>query len=167
MYNNYSPYGYQSPYANQAYYQRNYPTAGAQMQQPQPQPQPQAQFETPFQDIKFVTDKQAEAYIVYPNTRVLLIDNEKGVAHIKTADGMGQCVTQYFKFTPISADGSPLQTEVKPPEIDLSEYIKRADADEMRNAFGEQIKALEQKIEGLYRQLMGGKQNVAPRTNQQ
>jgi hypothetical protein len=161
MYNQYTPYGYQPYYPSQRQYAPQVP------QTPQmAQPQAQSQFETPFQDIKFVTDKQAEAYIVYPNSRVLLIDNEKGVAHIKTADGMGQCVTQYFKFAPINADGTPLKSETPQPQVDLSEYIKKTDLEALGFVTAEQFNQVVRQLDILQKQLANGRQSQPPRANQ-
>jgi hypothetical protein len=73
----------------------------------QPQVQSQVQYELPIQEVRFATKQQADAFMVFPNTRVLLIDKESGIAHLKMADNMGQPSTQYFKFEAINADGTP------------------------------------------------------------
>ena len=110
-------YGQQNPYSQYPYTGYTYPNYGnrqfmqpqQQMGQPQPQIQPQQpmQYETPIQDIRFVTSEEAKAFIVMPNSKALLIDKSGGVAHLKTADNMGQSVTQYFKFEQVNADGTP------------------------------------------------------------
>ena len=170
MYNQYSPYAYPQNYGNYNYPQRGYAPQPQQMVQPQTQPQTQipTAYETPIQDIRFVTNKEAEAYIIYPNSRVLLLDTENGVAHLKTADAMGKSTTQYFKFTPISADGTPIKPPSAQPSIDLSDYIKRTDLEQLGLVTADQFKAMEQRLEALQRQIAtGGRQNVAPRTPQQ
>ena len=91
MYGNYQGYGYQPNYQQPNYMQRQYAPQPSQMPQNQQQAfapiQTPPPMETPIQDIKFVNRAQAEAYIVFPNTKVMLIDTENGMAYIKTADG--------------------------------------------------------------------------------
>jgi hypothetical protein len=106
MYNNpYSSYPYYN-YGNANYGQRPY--APQVQQSPQPQMQAPVMSEMPIQDIKFVDKAQAEAYIAFPNTKVMLIDNDNKIVYIKTADNMGQSKTEYFKFEPVNADGTPI-----------------------------------------------------------
>jgi hypothetical protein len=129
--------------------------AQPQMQQ-QAQPQP-AQYEAPIQDIRFVTSEEAKAFIVMPNSKALLIDKNGGVAHLKTADNMGQSVTQYFKFEQVNADGTPLKPQEPIPQVDFNQFAKREDL----NGFVtiEQYKALLTKLEVMQNLMVGGKQN--------
>jgi hypothetical protein len=86
-------YGQQNPYSQYPYTGYTYPNYGnrqfmqpqQQMAQPQMQQQVQPQYETPIQDIRFVTSEEAKAFIVMPNSKALLIDKNSGVAHLKTA----------------------------------------------------------------------------------
>jgi 23S rRNA-/tRNA-specific pseudouridylate synthase len=79
----YQNYGYQPNYQQPNYMQRQYAPQPSQMPQNQQQAFPPIQtpppMETPIQDIKFVNRAQAEAYIVFPNTKVMLIDKESGL----------------------------------------------------------------------------------------
>ena len=128
MYNNpYSNYPY-SNYGMPNYGQRPYaPQAQQPLQNAQqiPMQQPQMQYELPIQDVRFVTSEEAKAYIVMPNSKALLIDKNSGVAHLKVADNMGQSQTQYFRFEPVNADGSPIKPKVDTPQIDLEDFEKR------------------------------------------
>ena len=124
--NPYSSYPY-GGYGMPNYGQRNYmqpqqPIAQPQMQQ---QVQPQMQYETPIQDIRFVTSEEAKAFIVMPNSKALLIDKNGGVAHLKTADNMGQSVTQYFKFEQVNADGTPLKPQEPTPQVDYANFVTK------------------------------------------
>lgn len=151
---------YQQPYANPygnayglpTYGQNSYPSPQNMMRQPQPQSQPTMQYELPIQDIRFVTSEEAKAYIVMPNTKALLIDRN-GVAYLKTADGMGQSQTQYFRFEPINADGSPIKPQEQPQSVDLTDYIKKEDLQSMGFVTKDQFNTLCQKIEQLQKQL--------------
>lgn len=158
---------YQQPYANPygnayglpTYGQNSYPSPQNMMRQPQLQPQPTMQYELPIQDIRFVTSEEAKAYIVMPNTKALLIDRN-GVAYLKTADAMGQSQTQYFRFEPINADGTPIKPQDPTPQINLDEYIKKQDLEKFGFVTIEQYNALAQKLEQIQKQLAGGRQNV-------
>jgi hypothetical protein len=148
----YQPYGYQPSYGNPNYMQRGYAPQTPQMPQSQPQMQMQAQIpqqspiEMPIQDIKYVNRAQADAYIVFPNTKVMLIDRESGMVYIKAADGMGQSQTEYFRFEPINADGTPIKPQEAKPEFDIEEFGKRFVTIEQYEALVQQISELKKSI---------------------
>lgn len=153
---------YQSPY-QRSYgqpYPNNYgmstyapnPYQTQQMMQPQPQAQPQTPYEIPIQDIRFVTSEEAKAYIVMPNTKALLIDRN-GLAYLKTADSMGQSQTEYFRFEPVNADGSPIKPQQKPQEVDFSDFLKKSDLEQMGFVTKEQYTALSQRLEQIQKQI--------------
>lgn len=151
MYNNpYSSYPY-SNYAMPSYAQRPYsPQAQQAMQSTQQmpmQPQPQMQYELPIQDVRFVTSEEAKAYIVMPNSKALLIDKNGGVAHLKVADNMGQSQTQYFKFEPINADGTPIKPTDPTAQIDLEAFGKRFVTIEQYTELLDQFKQLKDMLE--------------------
>jgi hypothetical protein len=123
-----------------------------QIMQPQPQPQPQVSYEIPIQDIRFVTSEEAKAYIVMPNTKALLIDRN-GLAYLKTADGMGQSQTEYFRFEPVNADGSPIKPQEKPQEVDFSDFLKKSDLEQMGFVTKEQYTTLSQRLEQIQKQI--------------
>lgn len=169
MYGGYQGYGYQPSYGTPNYMQRAYNPQPQQMSQTQPQTQPQIQMpmaqqmppmEMPIQDIKYVNKAQAEAYIVFPNTKVMLIDKESGVVYMKTADGMGQTKTDYFRFEPINADGSPIKPQEPTPQIDFGSFVKKEDLENAGFATVAQYNELAQKLEQIQKRLEGAKQNV-------
>lgn len=144
----YQNYGYQPNYQQPNYMQRAYPPQPSQMPQNQQQvftpiqPPPP---ETPIQDIKFVNRAQAEAYIVFPNTKVMLIDKESGVVYVKTADGMGQTQTDYFRFEAVNADGSPIKAQEPTPQVDFNEFVKVDEFKALQAKFEQLLKKLEVK----------------------
>lgn len=151
MYNNsYSNYPY-SNYGMPNYSQRPYtPQVQQAMQNTQQipmQPQPQMQYEIPIQDIRFVTSEEAKAYIVMPNSKALLIDKNSGVAHLKVADNMGQSQTQYFRFEPINADGTPIKPQEPTPQIDLEAFGKRFVTIEQYEDLLDQFKQVKEMLE--------------------
>lgn len=161
---------YGNPYSQYPYTGYGYPTYGRQnymqpqQQMAQPQQQVQPQYETPIQDIRFVTSEEAKAFIVMPNSKALLIDKNGGVAHLKTADNMGQSVTQYFKFEQVNADGSPLKPQEPTPQVDLSQFVTKKEIDGLPTAdqykqLSEQYNTLLAKFETMQKIIVGGKPN--------
>ena len=162
MSNTYMPYSY-GGYSMPTYQQRAYNPVIQQMQQMPTNPQmPMQQMpsELPIQDIKFVNSAQAEAYIVYPNTKVLLIDMQSGVAHLKSADGMGQSQTQYYKFVPINADGSPLKQEKEPTPINLDGFVKKEELATLGYVTVDKYNELIDELNKIKQYLSGVKQNA-------
>ena len=160
----YNPYSYQNPFSMPNYAQRAY----APQQQPAPMPQVQPQqmpaqtafpqtMDIPVQDIRFVTSEEAKAFIVMPNTRVLLIDRQGGVAHLKTADNMGQSATQMFRFEPITQDGAAQPPQ---PQIDLGAYVRREEILQFGFVTMEQYNALAEELEALKKSLSAPKQTI-------
>lgn len=170
----YSPYGTpqnRAQYGVPPYGVYNYTPQPQQMPSaPQNQPQAQPQYEMPIQDIRFVTAEEAKAFIVMPNSRVLLIDRS-GTAYLKTADNMGQSQTQCFRFEAVNSDVSPIKTQEQPTQPDFKDFVKLKDIgtfgfatmEDIKNlgfATTEQVSALSKKIDELQNQRMGVKQNV-------
>jgi hypothetical protein len=170
----YQGYGYQPSYsAPNNYMQRAYNPQSPQVAPPQPQVQPQAQMpmpqqmppmEMPIQDIKYVNKAQAEAYIVFPNTKVMLIDKESGIVYLKTADGMGQTQTDYFRFDRVNADGSPIKPQEPTPQVNFDDFIKKDDLEKLGFVTIAQYQELAQILEQIQRRLEGVKPNGAKPT---
>lgn len=148
---------YSTPYAYQQQYRQQYA--------PQ-QPQPQQTYEAPMLDVRFATAEEAKAFIVMPNTRALLIDRQGGMAHLKIADNMGQSVTQYFKFEPVNADGTPIRPQEE-PTIDLSAFVKREDLQSLPFVTMEQYSALANELRQLKEQIVRGRPNGTKPNNPQ
>lgn len=129
MFNNYPNYSYNNNYAMPQYQQQYAQMQQQAMRQPQQQPiqQPQMQvpYEIPIQDVRFVTSEEAKAFIVMPNTKALLIDRQNGIALLKSADNLGQSVTNFFKFIPVNADGTPIAPVEAQPQFNLDDLTKR------------------------------------------
>lgn len=169
MFNNYQNYPYQPSYQQPNYMQRSYapqtpsmPTTQPQpnMQPPMNMPQQMPPMELPIQDIKFVNKAQAEAYIVFPNTKVMLIDKESGLVYVKTADGMGQTQTDYFRFDKVNADGSPIKLQEPTPQVNFDDFIKKEDLEKLGFVTVAQYNELAQKLEQIQKRLEGAKPNV-------
>lgn len=124
MYNSYlgnTGYGNQFyPNYNQSY--GNYQTAQMPQRQIQPQ-QPMGTQDVPFNDIKFVTEAEARAFIVMPNTKVMLMDRDKSVFYIKSADSLGKSTLEGFKYVKMEES---LSQEEK-AEFDPKEFVRVSD----------------------------------------
>lgn len=163
--NPYQNYGYQPNYQQPNYTQRGYAPQPPQMPQfqqmaqtPMTIPQP---VEMPIQDIKFVNRAQAEAYIVFPNTKVMLIDTESSIVHIKTADNMGQTKTDYFRFEQVNPDGSPIKPQEPTPQVNLDDFVRVDQIGKLGFVTIDQYNSLVQKFDTLQKKLEGVKPNVA------
>ena len=170
----------QNPYAQYPYTGYAYPNYGnrqfmqpqqPQMSQPQMQQTQQAvQYETPIQDIRFVTSEEAKAFIVMPNSKALLIDKNGGVAHLKTADNMGQSVTQYYKFEQVNADGTPLRQQEPTTQVDYEQFATKKDIDalptvEQYQQLATQYNSLLEQVNVIKKMIIGGKSNADGTSN--
>lgn len=168
-------YGQQNPYSQYPYTGYAYPNYGRQnfmqpqqqMAQPQMQQQvqQQMQYETPIQDIRFVTSEEAKAFIVMPNSKALLIDKNGGVAHLKTADNMGQSVTQYFKFEQVNADGTPLKPQEPTPQVDYGKFLTKDELPKYGFVTKDQFNAVLDKLELMKKQMEKGAKDNGNGTN--
>lgn len=156
-------YPYYQPYMSQNRGQYGSFNYGMPSYAPQPQQTPvqaqnqtqmQPQYEMPIQDIRFVTSEEAKAFIVMPNTTVLLIDKSSGQAQLKSADQMGQSASKFFRFEEINADGSPMKPKEVAPQIDLNDFVKRSDLEKCGFVTTEQYKELSQKIENIQKAMV-------------
>lgn len=168
--NGYLPYSYMGTtgYGSTNYTQRNYMQPQQPMiqnQQPMQQFQQQPmQYQPPIQTVQFTTDKEAEAFIVMPNTSALLIDKNSSIAHWKTADGMGQSVAKHYKFYEVDENGEPIKKEEVVSSIDLSNLVSK---DELKrfvpidryNEFVQSYMNLSKDFEALKKQLFNATNN--------
>ena len=156
-----SYYPYNSPYGTPNRSQYGVPTYNGynyiQPQQPQmPTMQqsvvpPQMQYDNPIQDIRFVTTEEAKAFIVAPNSTVLLIDKASGVAQLKSADAMGQSASKHYRFEEVNADGTPIKRNESEPKVDFSEFVKASELKTLGFVTVEQFKELSRSVEDLRR----------------
>lgn len=113
--------------------------------------------DVPFNDIKFVTADEAKAYIVAPNTKVMLMDRDKSIFYIKSADSLGKSTLEGFKYSKLNENPiDTISTEFDPKEFvktsDLKSFITR---DEMNgfltkedlNGIATEIDKLKKRIE--------------------
>ena len=117
---------FNNPYLNNYIPNYNYVS---QIQRPVQQPvqpmaqQPQTTEDVPFNDIKFVTEDEAKGYILFPNTRVMLLDRDKSVFYIKTADSLGKSTLEGYKYTKLEDKSRDNVSR----EIDTKDFVKTQD----------------------------------------
>lgn len=114
-----------NPYLNNQYNGTYIPNYNYNQQRPvQPMTQqPQTTEDVPFNDIKFVTEDEAKGYILFPNTRVMLLDRDKSVFYIKTADSLGKSTLEGYKYTRLEDKSSDNVSR----EIDTKDFVKTQD----------------------------------------
>lgn len=130
-----------------------------QMQQPMAQPMQQSMtFDTPIQCVVYATLKEAEAYILAPNTKGLFIDKSSGMIYEKICANNGQSSINYFKQIVAQEEAKPIETPTPTPIINTADFVKKSDLNgfitiEQYNellyefdAFKQQINALNQPI---------------------
>lgn len=128
-------YNYNPTYANP--YQRTYNTPSYMQPQYQMQPQqmvqqaqPQQPIEVPIQATIYATLKEAEGQIMYPNTKILFVDKEKGMSYLKSANNDGVSSIRYFKQVEVNADGTPIKEVEVQEKINISDFLKKDDMKE-------------------------------------
>lgn len=141
-YNPYTPYpnsyqqnGYQMPNYQQMQQQLN--NLQQSLYTPQQQPQ-QTQVQT--NTYAWVNGLEgAKAYMVAPNSSILLMDNDKQSFYIKTANAQGQATMEAYEYKKAS------EKKAKEKELDLSGYVKQSDFDNLNKKFEELQKSLAKK----------------------
>lgn len=90
----------------------------------------------PIKDIRFVTSDEAKAFIVMPNSNALLLDTVNGMAYLKSADSVGQSVTECYRFTKIEPNEATAKLpKEKKPEVDFSQFITKQDISDLMAHF--------------------------------
>ena len=198
----YSPYSYMPTNYG---FTNNYPQR--QFMQPQPQPQiiqqPQMQVQqqpqqqtapiaqptvplgyetqTPVQAVRFATEDEAKAFIVYPNLTAVFIDEAKGKVYLKSANSAG--VSSIRKYSEIKEEEQqqekkidnpdfsqkqqfPQRQEIDPSQFASKEQLKGLVTMEQHNKLLEQYNFLEQQMRIMQNQIKSGKTGVATTTSQ-
>jgi hypothetical protein len=168
MYNSpYQTYPYQNNYGVPNYMQRGYNAQAQQMAQPQTQIQqpiqsqpPMAQQTPQIQEIRYGTEEEAKAFIVFPNCIAYFIDYAKNRLYAKSANPSGISNIDYFSLIPINADGSPIKPQEPIPQVNFDEFIKKEDLEKLGFVTLAQYNELAQKMEQIQKRLEGARTNV-------
>lgn len=164
-YQNYN-YGYQQP-TRQMTIQPQFQMPVQQQQMAQMQAQPQMQqsiqqqpiqqpmqqsmtFDTPIQYVVYATLKEAEAYILAPNTKGLFIDKSNGMIYEKVCGSDGQSFISHYQKVDLND-----KNEIKDNgnnEITI-EYATKTDLENFITV--EEYENLKQELKGLQGQIKG------------
>lgn len=161
----YQSYGYQPNYQQPNYMQRQYAPQPPQMPQnqqsaPPPITTPTNQQTPQIQEIRYGTEEEAKAYIVFPNCIAYFIDYPKNRLYAKAANPSGISNMEYFSLIPINADGSPIKPQEPTPQVNFDEFIKKQDLENFGFVTVAQYNELAQKLEQIQKRLEGAKANV-------
>ena len=167
----YMGYPYQNNYGYGTYGQRILPQTQQMGQPMQPQAQSQApsQMQQPIpqiQDVRYGTEEEAKAFIVFPNASAYFIDEPKGRLYVKTANNVGASSMSYFAITPINADGTPIKPQEPTPQVNFDEFIKKSDLEKLGLVSVQEFKALADRFEQMKKILEGVKTNGGKQANQ-
>lgn len=121
-----SMYGYSQPNFNQQY-------------------RPMKPIQSPFQNVLFLHEDEINGRIVDAGTTDLLIDREKGIACVKTADQLGQSTQTMYKLTKIDPQ-EVVSVEEKQPTINTDDFIKKDFFDGFTKKLYEKIGEIETKL---------------------
>lgn len=103
---------------------------------------------TPFQIVRFVNEKEAQAFTLLPSQKALLMDTANMKFWIKWTDSLGNSTTETYKFEKIeNGDGA----KEKMQTIDTSLFATK---DDLKNvATRDEISRLKEIIEKLEKQV--------------
>ena len=169
--NLYQPYSY-TGYPTLTYGQRNYmqsqqPMVQPQMQQPMPQQNIQQQtiqqampIDTPIQYVGYATLKEAEAYILMPNTKGLFIDKNSGSVYEKVCGADGQSFISHYK----KVENNENKSVAEEKAVSLPEFATKNDLKGFVSV--EQIEKTLQALERLKGQINGLKNMLETKSEQ-
>lgn len=103
---------------------------------------------SPFQIVKFVNEKEAQAFVLLPNQKALLMDTTNMKFWIKWTDGLGNSTTETYKFEKLDNNG----TEKNPlPTIDTSNFLVK---DDLKNvATKDELNSIKETLDKLEKQV--------------
>lgn len=130
--------------------------------------QPTISYNAPsIQAVRYATEDEAKAFILYPNFTAIFIDEAKGKVYVKSANQGGFSSIRTYSQ---NIDGVSEQQAVKPqetvPQVDYGKFAKKEELNgfatiEQYNALANQYNTLVSELKKLQNQVMGVKSNVA------
>ncbi len=94
------------------------------MYMPAQQPLQDIEQMTPFQIVRFVNEKEAQAFALLPNQKALLMDTANMKFWIKWTDSLGNSTTETYKFEKTD-NGETAKESI--PTIDTSLFVTKDD----------------------------------------
>lgn len=174
-YNNNFINPYTRPFSVPNYAQTQYQMANQlpmqQQQMAQMQSQPQIQqpiqqhsiqqimpIDMPIQSVVFATLKEAEAYILMPNTKGLFIDKTNGMIYEKVCGADGQSFISHYK----KVENNENKSVVEEKAANIPEFVTKTDLKDFVTI--EQYKELKEMFDSLQGQITAQKQTPKIKT---
>ena len=109
---------------------------------PQPQIQDMEQL-TPFQIVRFVNEKEAQAFTLLPNQKALLMDTANMKFWIKWTDSLGNSTTETYKFEKTDNGDTAkeiaqtVDTSLFATKDDLKNVVTKTELDSLKETIAE------------------------------
>lgn len=109
---------------------------------PQPQIQDMEQL-TPFQIVRFVNEKEAQAFTLLPNQKALLMDTANMKFWIKWTDSLGNSTTETYKFEKTDNGDTAkeiaqtVDTSLFATKDDLKNVVTKTELDSLKETISE------------------------------
>lgn len=109
---------------------------------PQPQIQDMEQL-TPFQIVRFVNEKEAQAFTLLPNQKALLMDTANMKFWIKWTDSLGNSTTETYKFEKTDSGDTAkeiaqtVDTSLFATKDDLKNVVTKTELDSLKETIAE------------------------------
>lgn len=109
---------------------------------PQPQIQDMEQL-TPFQIVRFVNEKEAQAFTLLPNQKALLMDTANMKFWIKWTDSLGNSTTETYKFEKTDSGDTAkeitqtVDTSLFATKDDLKNVVTKTELDSLKETISE------------------------------
>ena len=109
---------------------------------PQPQIQDMEQM-TPFQIVRFVNEKEAQAFTLLPNQKALLMDTANMKFWIKWTDSLGNSTTETYKFEKTDSGDTAkeiaqtVDTSLFATKDDLKNVVTKTELDILKETIAE------------------------------
>lgn len=123
-YGGYGNYGAPAPYAQQVY--TPYQQTAVQQQMTPNSVQPQQAQQKPALQVPWVNGVVgAQAYMINPNSSVLLMDSDDSAFYIKSSDLSGKSLIRTFKYEEVFTDGQKKESP---------KYVTKEEFEEFKNS---------------------------------
>lgn len=97
-----------------------------------------------IQGVVFLSSNDVQSYGVAPNGRVLIMDRDKSVFYIKSADSLGLATISAYKFEPIPDNND--KTEIEGETIPTDEFVKKSELESLKSEFESSLEDLKKSV---------------------
>lgn len=101
----------------------------------------------PIQRVQFATEAEVNAFMPFPNTRVMFMDRNNNVFWIKWADSMGTAGMEKFEFKRVDNNSNNITQE---HNVDTSSFVKQEDLSKLgfvtEDEFNNSLKSIQDSL---------------------